>query len=133
MTPMRHTPAVACLLLLLAGCGPPPPTLPALHPTSGTLSRDGKAVGGGALRFHPAGGEDANTIVTAEVGTDGTFIVHTVSGAGKAVGRSAGAPVGKYHVTYTPPAENQGVLPVDLPDPVTVEAKANVLSLKLPK
>jgi hypothetical protein len=130
---MRTTPAVACLLLLLAGCGPPPATLPALHPTTGALTRDGKAVAGGALRFHPVGGEDANTIVTAEVGTDGTFTVHTVSGAGKAVGRSAGAPTGKYHVTYTPPAENQGVPPADLPDPVTIEPKANVLSLKLPK
>jgi hypothetical protein len=130
---MRTTSGVACLLLLFAGCGPPPPTLPALHPATGTLTRDGKAVAGGALRFHPAGGDDANTIVTAEVAADGTFTVHTVSGAGKAVGRSAGAPAGKYQVTYTSPAETQGVLPVDLPDPLTIEAKSNVLGLKLPK
>jgi hypothetical protein len=120
---------------LLVGCGPPPGAeLPALHPTTGTLTRNGQPVKGGSLRFHVTGGADANTIVSAEVGTDGAFTVHTVSGAGKAVGRSAGAPAGKYQVTYTPLADSQSATStVDLPDPVTVEAKANVLVLKLPK
>ncbi len=131
---MRTAVPLTWLLFLLVGCGPPPGAeLPPLHPTTGTLTRDGKAVGGGSIRFHSTGGADANTIVTAEVGKDGTFTVYTVSGAGKAVGRSAGAPAGKYQATYTPPAETQGVMPIDLSDAVTVEAKANVLALKLPK
>lgn len=134
MTPMRTAVPLAGLLLVLAGCGPPPGAeLPPLHPTTGTVTRGGQTVTGGSLRLHATGGGDENTIVTAEVGKDGTFTVHTVSGAGKAVGRSAGAPAGKYQVTYTPQADSQGVMPIDLPDAVTIEAKANVLSLKLPK
>lgn len=122
------------LLAAFVGCGPPPGAeLPPLHPTTGTLTRGGQPVKGGSLRFHATGGGDANTIVTAEVGGDGAFTVYTVSGAGKGVGRSAGAPAGKYQATYTPPAETQGAMPVDLPDAVTVEAKTNVLALKLPK
>lgn len=130
---MRHAiPAV--VLLALAGCNPPTTELPALHPTTGTLTRDGKAVIGGALRFHATDGGDANTIVTAEVGNDGTFTAHTVSGAGKAVGRSPGAPAGKYYVTYTSPAaDQQGAIPIDIAEPVTVEPKVNVLALKLSK
>ena len=132
---MRTALPFAAVLLALAGCGPPPGAeLPPLHPTTGTLTRNGQPVKGGSLRFHATGGTDANTLVTAEVGADGTFTAHTVSGVGKAVGRAAGAPAGKYQVTYTPLAEAQSVAStVDLPDPVTVEAKANVLQLKLPK
>lgn len=134
MKHMRTAVPLAGVLVLLVGCGPPPGAeLPPLHPTTGAVTRGGQPVKGGSLRFHATGGADANTIVTAEVGADGTFTVHTVSGVGKAVGRSAGAPAGKYQVTYTPQADSQGVTPIDLPDAVTIEAKANVLSLKLPK
>lgn len=130
---MRHAiPAV--VLLALTGCNPPTAELPALHPTTGTLTRDGKPVNGGALRFHATDGGDTNTIVSAEVSNDGTFSVHTVSGAGKAVSRSPGAPTGKYHVTYTPPAtDQQGAMPMDISEPVTIEPKVNVFALKLPK
>lgn len=124
------------LFLLAVGCGTPPAEkLPALHPVSGTLTRfDGKSPGGGALRFHATGGADANTIVTAEVNADGSFVVYTAGGSGGTVTRALGAPAGKYHATFTPLTDEQsGTMAVDLPEPVTVESKETVLKLKLPK
>ncbi len=124
------------LFLLAVGCGTPPAEkLPALHPVSGTLRRhDGKPPGGGALRFHATGGGDANTIVTAEVNADGSFVVYTAGGSGGVVTRALGAPAGKYQATFTPLADEQsGRMAIDLPEAVMVEPKETVLKLKLPK
>lgn len=124
------------LALFLVGCGTPPAEkLPALHPVSGTLTRfDGKPSGGGALRFHATGGSDANTIVTAEVSADGSFVVYTAGGSGGTATRALGAPAGKYQATFTPLTDEQsGRMAIDLPGPVTIAPKENVLKLKLPK
>jgi hypothetical protein len=123
---------------IFTGCGQESkqPTFPDLHEVKGVVKRAGEPVKGGAIQFTP----DPNKpefLINSEVGTDGTFTLTTVRTTDSKGERKTGAPAGKYKVTYTPPLGDQTagapMAPIDLPNPVTVNAGANNLPIDLPK
>lgn len=123
--------AASGLALALAGCGPKPPEL---YPVSGTVTQAGTAVTAGGLIFLPDPHDGSGRVVNAAIDPDGTFTARTeVIGAGGVMTAQPGVPAGRYKVVFHPPGDGQKVgTDVELPDRVTVEAKANTLTLTLP-
>ena len=122
--------------LAVAGCGGETgPAFPALVPVRGVVKRSGAPVSGGVLKFTPD--PDATEFsVNAEVGADGTFTVSTVRTTDRSGERKAGAPSGKYKVTYLPSLGDQtaGAAPKPIGLPMTTIAPGlNELSFELPK
>jgi hypothetical protein len=126
----RLTPAV--VLLALLGCKPDD-VGPPLYPLTGTLTRDGRPVTEGGLIFIPETGGWGGNVVDAPVRPDGTFAAQTsrTTGAGTVI--KPGALAGTYKVVYHPPSDGQKMgLETELPERVTVEVKANAVTLTLP-
>ena len=122
----------ACLLIaaFAAGCGttpvaPPPVT----HPVKGRLlDKAGQPVTGGALQI--VSSNDIPVSAMGEVRPDGTFELAVLSKSGQ---KLAGAEAGQYKATYIPVmSAAQTEAPIDLPQPITIEARENVLELRLP-
>lgn len=125
-----------CLLLCLAtGCGPEQPAFDTLHPVTGKITYGGQQPQGGVLQLKPL--MDTNEfMINAIVAADGSFELTTVRATDTRGERRQGVPAGEYHVTFIPPLVDQTVSfepPVTLPKTVTIEPKANVLTLDVPK
>jgi hypothetical protein len=121
-----------CLALLLgcSGGGRPAGKLPELHPARGKVTRSGRSVAGGVLQFRAeaaTGGSDLN--VTSVVRDDGSFELSTTHALSQR--KAKGAPAGEYTITYLPPGETQDVMPVTLPDKVTISNGPNELAIEL--
>jgi hypothetical protein len=126
---------LAFCLTFLVGCGGigrPPGELPQLHPARGQVTRSGQTVAGGYVQFNADKASDGggNLIVTSVVAEDGSFELKTTHALSQA--KASGAPEGVYWVTYLPPGENQDVMPVTLPDTVTIANGPNELTVELP-
>jgi hypothetical protein len=78
------------LSLLAVGCGGENPNLPALVPVSGTVTLDGKPLGGAMLSFAPVGDTRGNG-AEGYTEPDGTFKLSSPP-------RGEGAAVGQYQV-----------------------------------
>ena len=127
--------ALAFCFVFLLGCGGigrPAAELPELHPARGTVTRYGQSVAGGYVQFSAddAANGGGNLIVTSVVAADGSFELSTTHALSQA--KSTGAPAGAYWVTYLPPGENQDVMPVTLPDRMTIASGPNELEIVLP-
>jgi hypothetical protein len=125
----------AVLLLLGAvalGCGgKDAEELPTLHPVTGKVLKHGQPVAGGSIRFTPVN-EQAEIIMKGRVGEDGTFELITWKGKTRESKTSAaGAPVGTYYVTYSPPTLSKTALPVTSKETYKVEAKANEFTFEV--
>ena len=124
-------------LLAIAGCdaGPKQPDFAELHPVRGTVTRGGKPVDGGAVKF-AAVPEDGSFMINSDVRPDGTFQLSTVRTTDTQGERKSGAPAGSYRVTYMPVVIDQtagNVEPITLRKQVVVEAKENDLKIELPR
>src|SRR5262245_48884505 len=86
---------VVCLCAgLVAGCGGGPSVANA--PVRGKVTVGGEALSGGQVSFFPVAADpNAKGFSAGSIGTGGEYILYT---AGK-----AGAPLGQYKVTVTPP------------------------------
>jgi hypothetical protein len=120
------------VLAPLAGCSGTARGLPALHPLTGKVVKDGQAVPGGTVNFYPEPEQPAY-FVYADVGPDGRFAAQTVSVEDPKKTRHPGVPANTYKVTYyprkvegTPTAE-----PVVAPAPVTVKTGENDVTIDL--
>lgn len=132
---MRTLTLVVLAAVVGCGGGGSQPDFPAVHPVTGTITKSGKPVSGGVVRFAPDP-DKQEFMINSEVGPDGSFKLSTVRATDRSGERKPGAPAGKYVVTYTPMVADQttGLMePVVLAQPVTVEAKENKLTLELPK
>src|SRR5580765_5231652 len=86
--------------IFLAACNNSPP-LPKTYPATGTVTKAGRAMKGGSIRFSLA--SDPTMVVTSEIGDDGGFKLRTVKDSRMA----DGAPEGEYEVTVQPPVTEQ--------------------------
>jgi hypothetical protein len=138
---LTHTPTLFLALAaawLAAGCdsGPKQSAFPELNPVKGVVKRSGLPVKGGAVKFTPDP-DNPEFLINSEVGPDGTFTLSTVRTTDQQGERKPGAAAGKYRVTYTPPIDDQttgGLMtPITLPNPVTVNAGGNDITLDLPR
>jgi hypothetical protein len=129
-----QTVCLVCLVFLVgcSGSGRPGGELPELQPARGKVTRSGQTVSGGYVQFSADKAADGggNLIVTSVVGEDGSFELFTTHALSQR--KASGAPVGAYWVTYLPPGENQDVMPVTLPDTVTIDSGPNELTIELP-
>ena len=118
----------------LAGSGSEHAVRRGLQATNRLFAGDA-AVSGGVVRFSPDP-DKPDFLVNSEVGADGRFKLSTVRTTDSQGERRHGAAAGKYRVTFTPKLGDQTSgykAPVTLPTPVTVEAKENDLTIRLPK
>jgi hypothetical protein len=119
-------------LAVLAGCAGC--SGPDLHPVRGTVTRGNKPVRGGVIQFTPVG-ENPRLVVSAIVGTDGTYTLKTSrTGTDRPIPR-LGAPAGDYTVTFTPLPAGDGAAPpepVRVPVVATVRAGDNDIPLRVP-
>jgi hypothetical protein len=124
--------------LSACGCGRGE-ELPPLHPVTGKVVQNGKAVAGGRVEFQPVKGQ-GEIFINAEVGSDGRFTLATR----KRSLAGPGAPEGSYNVLYLPPlpagaadpadpARAQALKPALFPTPFKVEARDNEFVLDLGK
>jgi hypothetical protein len=117
---------------LVAGCQPSG-DISDLHPLTGTVTRDGKAVTSGGLQFTPVSGGTGGLTVDASVNKDGTFAAQSSKWSGKETVFKPGLKPGRYKVTYVPESDGQKTgLEVELPTVVVVEPKENTIALELP-
>ena len=133
MSPRNLTPAILTFALvgwISAGCaeqaaGPPPTT----HAVKGRLlTSSGQPVKGGALQIVSADAVPKSAM--GEIREDGSFELATMNASGQ---KFPGAEAGTYTATYIPVmSEAQTEQPIDLPQPVTIEARENTLDLRLP-
>jgi hypothetical protein len=72
---------------------------------------------------------DDKLIITTAIGDDGTFELATTHALSQK--KAKGAPSGAYTITYLPPGETQDVMPVTLPDKVTISSGPNELAIEL--
>ena len=131
MLPNRLTILILIALdCLCTGCAQetfaPPPTT---HIVKGRLlTSAGQPVKGGALQIVTADATPKSPM--GEVGDDGSFELRTLNDRGQ---KFPGAQAGTYTATYIPVmTEAQTEQPIDLPQPVTIEARENTLELRLP-
>ena len=98
----------------------------------------GAPVSGGSLRFSPSVDSPAtrDLVVTSPVTPAGTFSLETLHAT--SLKKGAGAPAGDYTVTYMPNMGDQTagsnaatLQPVTLPNPVTIKAESNELTLDI--
>jgi len=127
---------IVLMAILAAGCqnGKPKGELPPLRPAKGKIVRGGEPVGGGSVRFQ-AEPDVPDIVVTANVGTDGTFELQTIHATSQKKG--VGAPTGTYKAMYYPPQADQmqGKLPamIEAPQKQTIREGPNDLTVDLPK
>jgi len=126
--------AVACVF----GCSNAPVVKwPDIHPAKGIVKAGGKAVSGRSLQLRSEDAALSDFHLTADVGADGTFSLVTGNAQDKRSERRPGAPTGKFKVTYFAPQGDQTAgrptLPIELPQPVTIKAGDNDISIELPK
>src|SRR5262245_6320330 len=95
-------------LLLVAGCGPKYPNLPAQYPVSGTGTLDGKPLSGAGIMFLPRG-ETRGTGAMAMTDGEGKYSLKTEYGG-------PGAPEGEYAVTISKVVNRDGTPYVPKPD-----------------
>lgn len=129
----RLAASFSLLALVITGCESTP-TKPALHPLNGTLTQSGKPVVGGGLIFIPESGAWGGRVVNANVNPDGTFTAETSYTGGTGTVIQPGVPAGRYQVVYHPPSDGQKVgQETTLPEPITVAAGDNTVTLVLPE
>lgn len=123
---------------LLVGCdsGKKQPDFPDLHPVKGVVKKGGSPVAaGGSVQFKSTQDDKAEFMITGTIGADGTFNLSTVRSTDSRGERKSGAPAGTFKVTYSPPYGDQttgGVQgPIILPNPVTIKAGENDLTLDI--
>jgi hypothetical protein len=132
---LRFSPAA--LLIFTIGCTPAV-VLPRTYPASGSVVyKGGKPMTGGSVQFLSA--DDPLMRVMGTIANDGSFTLTTVKDTAKA----DGAPEGTYRVLVQPPMvsdardkvpeQHKGVIGIDLPSPVKLEARANTsIKVELP-
>ncbi len=105
------------------------PAAPVTYPVKGRLLvKTGQPVQGGVVQIVSTGAVPMSAM--GEVRPDGTFELTVLSQAGE---KFSGAQAGEYTVTYIPVmSEAQTEQPVNLPQPITIEARENTLELRLP-
>jgi hypothetical protein len=121
---------VFALAALTAGCAPPasaPP--PATHPVKGRLlDTAGQPVTSGMIQIVTS--DAIPKSATGEIRSDGSFELATMNDRGE---KFPGAEPGQYSATYIPAmSAAQTEQPVSLTQPVTIEARENMLELRLP-
>lgn len=123
-------------LLFVVGCrDDKQPKFGELHPVKGVVLSGDTPIKSGSVRFLPQP-DNPDFLINSEIGPDGTFQLATVRTTDRSGERRAGAPPGKYKVTFNPAIADQTAgfrEPVTLPTVFTVEAKANDLKIVLPK
>lgn len=123
--------SASVLAAALIGCTSKPPEL---HPLTGTVTQNGKPVTAGGLIFIPESGDWGGLVVNATVIKDGTFTAETSRTTGTTTTVQPGVPAGRYRVAYHPPGDGQKVgAEYHFPEPITVEAKENTVTLVLPE
>lgn len=119
---------VACALSgLFVGCGGGP-EMPRTYAVLGKVTyKGGEPVSGGSVLFQ----SEADTTVTTsgEIQPDGTFVLRTIKGKG----RAEGAVAGPHRVIVALPSPDQSAESVYLPKPCTVEARDNHFNLVIEK
>jgi len=119
---------LAIFVTAVTGCGSKPPNLPTTYPVRGiVVAADGKPLAGGAIYFTSS--EKDRLEATGDIGPDGKFELRTVALGERLTGAIAGP-----HKVRVVPASKPGDIPpaMDLSD-VTIQAKDNDLTIKLPK
>ena len=97
-----------CVVMLLAGCGPKHPNLPAQYPVTGKITLDGKPLPGAGIMYLPRG----NTRGTGSFGMtdkEGSYTLKSDHGG-------PGAPEGEYAVTISRVVNRDGTPYVPRPD-----------------
>ncbi len=117
---------VFAMLTATAGCGS---GMPATYPVRGKVVwKGGKPVMDGRIEFQSVADEKMKAV--SEIGEDGTFSLVSHLGGKSA----AGAVAGQHRVVVeTSPVWNQPVLVVVLPQPFTVEPRANDFVIEIQK
>ena len=119
------------LLLGMIGCGPKQPDFPELVPVKGVVKKGKETVKGGAVQFEPESAQPA-FLIASPVEPDGSFTLSTTRTTDKAGESRAGAPAGKYKVTYTPsladrvPPPEKGSKKAHIPGPINITAPVTV-------
>jgi hypothetical protein len=99
---------LALVLVVVAGCGPKYPNLPAQYPVSGMVTLDGKPVTSAGIMFLPRG-ETRGTGAMAMTDGEGKYSLKTEYGG-------PGAPEGEYAVTISKVVNRDGTPYVPKPD-----------------
>jgi hypothetical protein len=99
---------VVALVITAVGCGGKGPNLPPQYPVSGTISMDGKPLGGAGIMFLPRG-ETRGTGAFGMADATGKYSLKTDHGG-------AGAPEGEYAVTISRVVNRDGTPYVPNPD-----------------
>jgi prepilin-type N-terminal cleavage/methylation domain-containing protein len=129
---LRVRPAILLVAAVAVGCGGE--SIPALHPLSGVVTRDGKPVSEGGLIFLPDPHTGSGLVVNASVGVDGTFTGTTSRTTGKGTEALPGVPAGRYRVIYHPKTDGQKTgLESEVQERVTVEPGMNRVTIVLPE
>jgi hypothetical protein len=121
------------LIVLMTGCSSEPPLV--LHPVSGVVTKNGQPVRGGGMMFVPLDPTAKGFSVNAPVSDDGSYTAEVLqTGRDGRTNGTPGVPAGKYKVIYMPANDGQKMgLEVVLKEPITVEAKTNVIKIELPE
>lgn len=116
------------VVILASGCSTEPPVnLPATFPVVGkVLFADGQPLPGGAVQFQST--TDTKTTALGEIAADGSFTL-TLYEEGQ---KLPGTIVGPHRVTVIPPMDDsQTAVPLELPEPFTVEPRENEFTITL--
>ena len=127
---------VVLALVVVAGCGPKHPNLPAQYPVTGTITQDGKPLPGAGIMFLPRG-ETRGTGAFGLSDSEGKYTLKTDHGG-------PGAPEGEYAVTISRVVNRDGTPYVPNPDVAEAgeretlpaiyhDSMKTVLSAKVPK
>src|SRR5207244_4820472 len=100
--------ALACLVTLLAGCGPKHANMPAHYPVTGKITLDGKPLPGAGIMFLPRG-NTRGTGSQAMTDKEGAYTL-------KSDHAGAGAAEGEYAVTISRVVNRDGTPYVPRPD-----------------
>jgi hypothetical protein len=130
---IRNLTIVAALALGAVGCQRAAPTLPPLHPASGTVVYKGGGPVVGRIKFLPTSSSEFRG--EAIVGKDGKFTLQTVRADSDEA--TAGIPAGDYKVSVIPIMPNAvptgGRPDIQLPDPVHVKEGENAFHFEIPR
>jgi len=108
--------------------------MPKLYPLTVSVTHNEKLVRVGGLIFIPESGDWGGLVVNASANPDGTFTAQTSRITDNATIVQPGIPAGRYFVVYHPLNDGQKVgLEYQFPEPITVEAKDNLVTVALPE
>jgi len=131
-TPTRAGHLLLGVLLVLAlvavGCSSSS-SLPKTYKVTGKVtSKTGQSLEKAGIEFRHL--DDTSFAVSGEIGSDGTFSLHTVKGKE----RASGAPAGKYKVTIQPPIshDQKRSPPIEWPQPIEIKPEDNNIKLEIP-